>query len=168
MSCSVCFDFERSESEDISCFYLMKFAFQTILFKFVLDQAKRKRCTIDWNIYLLEQIWNSAYVVFMTVGYDHALDFFRVRDEISQIRYYQIDTKHLIFRERHTAVNNKYLILIFKNRQVLSDLIKTAYRYDLEILYFFPFYWLFFGFASNYRFGFLRFGYYRCFRFSSF
>ena len=71
-------------------------------------------------------------MVLVSVRDDKSLYFFHVFLEICEIRYHDIDSEHLILRERKTAVYDEYLIVTLNECAVLSYFFHSAKRDDPE------------------------------------
>ena len=62
-------------------------------------------------------------MVFVSVSNDHTADFLTIFNEIGKIGNDDVDTKHLIVRERHPAVDDHQIILIFQDGDVLTNFV---------------------------------------------
>ena len=68
----------------------------------------------------------------MTVGDDDAFDLVLVAFHIGEVRDDDVDTEHLRFRERETAVEDDHIAIILEQGHVLADLVETAEERDFE------------------------------------
>ena len=57
---------------------------------------------------------------------------FGVAFEIGKIRDNEIDPEHIIIRKRNAAIDYDYVVLVFKNGYIFSDLVKSTERYYLQ------------------------------------
>ena len=69
------------------------------------------------------------------MGHLHLVPIF---DQIGNIRDDEVDAEHILLGEHQPRVHNENLIIHTDGSHVLSDLAKTAKRYDLYLLHIFP------------------------------
>lgn len=67
-------------------------------------------------------------MVFVTVCDNDALELFVIAPDICEIRDDAIDARHVFFREAHAAVNDNYVVVVFKGGHVLADLADSTQR----------------------------------------
>ena len=72
-------------------------------------------------------------MVFMSVCDNKTFYTRGIIDHIRKVRNNDVYAEHVIFRESHAAVYYEHLILILKDRHILSDLIKPPYRDDFHV-----------------------------------
>ena len=65
-------------------------------------------------------------MVFMTMGDHKSFDFLDIILQISNIRNDQVDSEHILLRERKSTVYNNNTVLILKSCDVHSDLFQTS------------------------------------------
>ena len=64
---------------------------------------------------------------------DHkTLHLIRIALKVTNIRDYKIDSEHIIFRERQSAIYYNNTVFIFKGSDIHSDLFKASKRNDLK------------------------------------
>jgi hypothetical protein len=61
---------------------------------------------------------------------DESLNLLRVADQIGDIVDDEVYAEHIVVGEAETAVNDEYIIAVFKYGQVFSDFTETAQRND--------------------------------------
>ena len=109
--------------------------FQKLMLRqLVFKYSQSKACTVYGGIYASEHIGQRSDVVLVTVGEKNASDLIGIFLQICYIRYYQIDTKHILVGESKTAVNYDYVVAVFEYRQVFADLAKTAQHHYFQFL----------------------------------
>ena len=52
--------------------------------------------------------------------------------KIGEVRYYQINARHVLVRECKSAVNDEHIVAALVNVEVLADLVKSAERRELH------------------------------------
>ena len=77
-------------------------------------------------------------MILMPMRQDDCLDLVPILDQIRDIRNDEINAEHILLREHKPGVHNENLIIHADGSHVLSDLAKTAKRYDLYLLHIFP------------------------------
>ena len=85
----------------------------------------------QWDIRTqLQQIWNTADMVLMTVGEHQCLNLVKTVLDVMEIRQNQIDARLLFFREQHTAVNEQNVSVVFDHIHIASDFAQATQRND--------------------------------------
>ena len=107
---------------------------QVVLFQLQLDDRGGERRGIDRNIDLLENIRDRSDMVLMTVRDDHAANAIAVGLQIGNVGDNHIHAIEILIRETHAAVDEKNILTILVDSQVLSDLTQTAKRYDFQFI----------------------------------
>ncbi len=83
-------------------------------------------------------------MILVTVGYQYSADFVRVLLEICYVRNNEVDSEHVILRERKTAVYNYDIVLVLENGDVLSislrppSIITLSFEAAFYVLSFLP------------------------------
>ena len=65
-------------------------------------------------------------MIFMSMSDHKALNFVDVIFQIGDVRDHQIDSQHVVARERQSAVHHNDRVLVLKGGDVHSDLLQTA------------------------------------------
>ena len=134
-------------SYPISCFYRMKLCRESVLLKLIFYETKCESRAVYRHIYLFEQIWYTADMILVSMRKYEPLYLTAVFHQVSKIGNYAVNTKHIIIRERHTAVYNQYLIVILEKRHIFANFIESANRYNFKRQYF-CFYRIFLNFRA--------------------
>ena len=103
-----------------------------VLFQFAFDEADGERRAVDRLVDDLQKVREAADVVLVTVRDDDAFDLVFVAFHIREVRDDDVDTEHLRFRERETAVEDDHIAVVLEQGHVLADLIETAEERDSE------------------------------------
>ena len=105
---------------------------QTVLLELALDKPEREPCSVYGNIYLLEQIRQRADMILVSVSDDNAPELIPVLFEIGEVGDNEVNARHFLIGERKAAVYDKHIVAAFVNVKVLSYLVKTAERDELN------------------------------------
>lgn len=97
-----------------------------------LDDAAGQSGRVDRRVALAQNIRNSADMVLMSVGDHIAAQLVQVALEVRCIRNDQVNAQHVVIRKGNAAVDNYDVIAVLDHRHVLTDLVQTAERYDLQ------------------------------------
>ena len=81
----------------------------------------------------MQNIGKCTYMVLMTVSDDKALYLVDIVLKICYIGNYQINTQHLVFRERQTAVHHNNTVFISEGSDIHSNLLKTSQWDNLQL-----------------------------------
>ena len=65
-------------------------------------------------------------MILMTMGKDYAFYFFPVIENVGKVRNYIINAEHILFWKHETRINDKYVIVVFKDCHVEADLLNTT------------------------------------------
>ena len=99
---------------------------QLVLLQLQLDQPVGHGGAMDGAIDLLHGIGNGADVVLVTVGDEHASQFFLIGYQVGKVGNHQIHAVHILLREAHAAVDDDHILAVFQDGDVFADLIQTA------------------------------------------
>ena len=123
-----------SEIDHLSVFYFFQFrrTHKIVLFQFVADQSQCQLCSIDWNIDLFQYIRKGSDMILVSVGDHKSLNLGNIFLKIGYIRDDQIDSQHIICRERQTTVHHNNTVLILEGSNVHTDLLQASQRNDLQ------------------------------------
>lgn len=98
-----------------------------VVFQLVLDKSTGDlRGIDDRDLHCLEKERNRTDMVFMAVRDDKTLDLVLVLLQMGEFRDYIIDTRHIIIREKDTAVDDQDRCGILDAVHILSDFSKSA------------------------------------------
>ena len=97
-----------------------------VLFKLAFDETKSKRSSVNRHIDLFEKICETSYVILVSVGKNDAAQLILVLYDISEIRYYEVNTEHIVVGESETAVHDEHIVAAFVEIEVLADLVESA------------------------------------------
>ena len=128
MICLYSFDREATYAESVTRPDNMTLTAQIILFELVFYHAQSQRRSIYRNTHFLKKIRDSANMILMSMSNYQALYLFNIFLEISEIRYYDVYSEHLVLRESKTAVNNEYFIIALNKCAVFSYFLHSAQR----------------------------------------
>ena len=93
-----------------------------------LYQTQRHLGSVNRHIQLLQQIGQTADMVFMSMRQHNTTNFISVGLHICEVRNDNVNTRHVHIRECQSAVQDKHIIATFENGHILSDFIQTAQR----------------------------------------
>ena len=65
-------------------------------------------------------------MVFVTMRNDDTPELFVIAPDVCEIRDDAIDARHVFLRKAHAAVNDYYVVVVFKGGHVLADLADAA------------------------------------------
>ena len=111
------FDVKYAELYSFSCGNAMKLRLEieAEFLEFVFKNSERQPCSVNGDVYPLKKIRNAAYMVLVTVRKNYALYFFSVVYKICHIGNNEVNSEHVVAREAETAVNNDYIVAVFKH-----------------------------------------------------
>ena len=101
---------------------------KSMFFQLALNQSQRQLCSIDRNIDFLQEIRQTANVVFMSVRQHDATHLVPICFYIGEIRNDNINARHITVWKRQTAVQNEHIVAAFKHGHILSDFVQAAQR----------------------------------------
>ena len=129
------FHSEIPKIDHLPVFYLFQFGrtHKVMLFQFVADQSQCQLGSIDRNIDLFQHIRKSSDMILMPMSDHKSLHLGNIFLKVCYIRNDQIDSQHIVLRERKTTVYNYNTVAILKSGNVHSDLLQTAKWYDLKL-----------------------------------
>ena len=103
-----------------------------MLHQLVFDDAEGQARAVDRNIELAENVRDRSDVVLVSVRKEKSAYPVCVFLKIGGIRDNEIDAEHILVREPETAVYHDYIVFVFDDREVLSDLVETSEHHYLE------------------------------------
>ena len=112
----------------LACFDHIKLrrAEKSVLLKLTFDESVSKSGTVNGYIYISEQIGKRADMVLVSVSDENTSDLVCVFFDISEIRDYEVDARHILIGEGKAAIDEDYIVFIFKKSNVFAYLIKAA------------------------------------------
>ena len=99
---------------------------ELMLLKLALNETHCQPCAVNGNVDFLKKIGKCADVILMSVGYNDTLDFLSVLLKIGEIGNNKVNSEHICLGKGKTAVDYYDIVLKFINRNVLTDLVKSA------------------------------------------
>ena len=129
------FCLKNSEIDNISRLYRVEIRLvaRVYFIKLSLYDAEREPRSVDWNVYLSENIRNAAYMILVTVCYKNTANLFRILYKIGYIGYNEIDAEHILVGESHSRVDDYNIVPVLKHGDILSYLTKSAERHNTEL-----------------------------------
>ena len=103
-----------------------------MLCELFLDNSHSQLCCINRQINLFKHIRKRSNVILMPMCDHKPLHLIRIALKVTDIRDYKIDSEHIIFRERQSAIYYNNTVFIFKGSDIHSDLFKASKRNDLK------------------------------------
>ncbi len=101
-----------------------------VLGQLALNEAHGKPRRVNRHVDLLQYIRDRADVVLVSVGDDESLHLLQVFFQECRVRQHQVDAKHVVLRERQTAVDHDDRITVLECGHIHTDLLKPPKRYD--------------------------------------
>ena len=105
------------------------FSVESLFSELAFDETDREPCSVYGDVYLFQEISESADVVLVAVSDNDSAELVAVAFNISKIRDNDVYTGHISVRESKTAVENEHIVRALENCHILAYLIETAERY---------------------------------------
>ena len=105
---------------------------QPMLLQLQLNEAVGHGCAVNGTIYLPHTIGNGSDMVLVAVGHEHTPQLFLIFHQVGEVRDHQIHAIHILLRETNAAIDNDHILAVFQNCTVLTDLIQSSERNDLQ------------------------------------
>ena len=105
---------------------------EIVLGQLVLDNTHGQAGSVDGNINIPQHIRQCSDMILMSVGDDETFYLVDVILQVGYIRNDQIDSQHIVLRERKTTVYNYNTVTILKSSNVHTDLLQASQRNDLQ------------------------------------
>ena len=132
-------DAEAADVDDIPRHHRVQIArINAVFLETPFENPERQTRPVDGYGNLLHHIGQCPDMILVPVRQNNRLDLIPVLDQIGNIRNDEVDAEHILLREHEPGVHNENLIIHADGSHVLSDLAKTAKRYDLYLLHIFP------------------------------
>ena len=103
------FKIEVTDSDSVTfCYDVQVVGGQLVLTKLRFDECQCQFRTIDWDVFAeFQQVRNTADMVFVTVGEDHADNVVHAVFNPREVRENQVNTRLGFFREKNATVDNE-------------------------------------------------------------
>src|SRR5699024_204128 len=89
-------------------------------------------CSVNGYIDLFQNIWQGTDMILVSMGNYKSFNLFDIIFQISYIRDDQVDSQHIVLRERKTAVYHNNTVFVLKSCNIHSYLFQSAQRNDLQ------------------------------------
>ena len=99
---------------------------QSVLAELALDKTYGEVRAVDGHVENLEKIRQTADMVLMSVGYDDSAYPVRVALDICEIGKHEVDSEHILIRERKSAVDKEHILAVLKQSHILAHFIQAA------------------------------------------
>ena len=99
---------------------------QSVLTQLPLNESDGELRAVDGHIENLEKIRQTADMILMSVGYDYSAYPVRVALDIGEIGKHEIDSEHILIRERKSAIDKEHILAVFKQCHILAHFIQAA------------------------------------------
>ena len=96
-------------------------ALQPVLAQLGVHQAQGQPGAVDRRVHLLEQVRQSAHVVFVPVREDDAQHPLLVLHDVGEVGQHQVDAEHLVIGEHEAGVEHEARVAILEDHHVLAD-----------------------------------------------
>ena len=71
-------------------------------------------------------------MVFVPMGDKNSPDTINILDQIINVRYDNVDTWHVVFREQNASIYNDYVLVGLENHHVFADFAQPAERENFQ------------------------------------
>ena len=99
---------------------------QLVLVQFQFNKTVCHSGAVNGTLHLLHAVGDRTDVILVTVGNEHTPQLLCVLDKVGKVGDHQIHTVHILVGKAHTAVDHDHISAVFKNGDVLADLIQSA------------------------------------------
>ncbi len=106
------------------------------LLELVLHKGHGQIRAVHRNVELLEGVGDGADMVLVAVGDDEAPELLPVFLQIGHVRDHHVDARHIVVRERQSAVDDDDILPVFEEGHVLSDLAQAPQGDELQFHFF--------------------------------
>ena len=115
-------------------YHLALCAFNQIMFlQLILDNSHGQPCRIDRHIDLAEHIGKRTDMILMSVRNDECLDPVDVILQVGHIGNDEINSQHVVRRERQTTIHHNNTVFVFKGSNVHANLFQPAQRDHFQL-----------------------------------
>lgn len=99
---------------------------QSVLAELALDKTYGEVRAVDGHVENLEKIRQTADMILMSVGYDDSAYPVRVALDIGEIGKHEVDSEHILIRERKSAVDKEHILAVLKQSHIFAHFIQAA------------------------------------------
>lgn len=92
-----------------------------VFFQFPFNEAAYEFRRVYGHIYFIEQVGQTADMVFMAVRDDDGPYFVPVFNQVTHVRDDEVDTEHVVIREGQAGVDDDDVISVLDDRHILAD-----------------------------------------------
>src|SRR6266404_6938969 len=122
------FDRERTDRDYVAWLDAMQqyIAENAVLVELAFRQPEREARSINRNIELLQNVWQRAQMIFVSMGEDYRGDLVAILFEDLEIRNADIDPIDALFGKPHARVDNDHFVAITQQRAIHPKLADAA------------------------------------------
>ena len=106
------------------------------LLELVLDQGHGQIRAVHGGVELLQSVGHGADMVLVAVGDDEAPELLPVLLQIGHVRDHHVDARHIVVRERQSAVDDHDVLPVLEEGHILSDLAHAPQGDELQFGFF--------------------------------
>ena len=122
---------ERNDLQLVTTLDLNQSRIDAMLLALGFNESQRELGTNQRNVGAeLQQIRHAADMILVAVGKHQSLDLVETILDVVEVRQNQIDTRLLLFGEKHTAVDEQQVTVVFDHVHVAADFTQAAERRD--------------------------------------
>ena len=122
---------ERTDLQLVASLDLNQSRIDAMLLALGFDESQRELGTDQRNIRTkLQQIRHATDMILVAVGEHQSIDLVETILDVMEVRQDQINARLLLFREKHTAVDEQQMAVVFDHVHVTADFTKTAKGHD--------------------------------------
>ena len=103
-----------------------------MLIQLTFRQTQSEVRRVNWNVDLLQHIWQRAEVIFVAVRENDRRDVLLVLLENVEIRNADVDAIDTLFGEAHARIEDEHLVAVTHQRAVHPELADTAEGNNFE------------------------------------
>ena len=122
---------ERTDLQLVASLDLNQSRIDAMLLALGFDESQRELGTDQRNIRAkLQQIRHATDMILVAVGEHQSLDLVETILDVMEVRQDQINARLLFFREKHTAIDEQQMTIVFDHVHVAADFTKAAKGHD--------------------------------------
>ena len=122
---------ERTDLQLVTTLDLNQSRIDAMLLALGFNESQRELGTNQRNVGAeLQQIRHAADMILVAVGKHQSLDLVETILDVVEVRQNQIDTRLLLFGEKHTAVDEQQVAVVFDHVHVTADFAQATKRHD--------------------------------------
>ncbi len=127
---------EAAQLHHVSGLHHVQGAGDVHLLELVFYEGHGQVRAVHGGVELLQGIGHGADMVLVAMGDDEASELLPVLLQIGHIRDYHVDARHVVVRERQTAVDDDDVLPVFEEGHILSDLAHAPQGDELQFGFF--------------------------------